>query len=220
METLRSAPEVCCWCSRGLRVQMTLGKVTEKAVWLRGPWASPCLPPDLADEVEKGPTFSSVQSLNCVWLCDPMDCSTPGFPVHHQLPELAQTCPLGWWCHPTISSSVVTLTWLWILILPGCVVSDKCLSLSEPLFHDLCNGNKDTSRSRWLWWSRKETESLAQLWKHIGTQNGACTLHPEESPSPLEQPVLSKGLPSATDNLVWACEADDSDHGGACLLRC
>ena len=24
-------------------------------------------------------------------LCDPMDCSTPGFPAHHQLPELAQT---------------------------------------------------------------------------------------------------------------------------------
>ena len=24
-------------------------------------------------------------------LCDPMDCGTPGFPVHHQLPELAQT---------------------------------------------------------------------------------------------------------------------------------
>ena len=24
-------------------------------------------------------------------LCDPMDCSKPGFPVHHQLPELAQT---------------------------------------------------------------------------------------------------------------------------------
>ena len=23
--------------------------------------------------------------------CDPMDCSTPGFPVHHQLPELPQT---------------------------------------------------------------------------------------------------------------------------------
>ena len=35
--------------------------------------------------------FSSVQSLNCVRLCDPMDCSTPGFPVHHQLPELTQT---------------------------------------------------------------------------------------------------------------------------------
>ena len=38
-----------------------------------------------------------------------MDCSTPGFPVHHQLLELAQTnsCPSSWWCHPTISSSVV-----------------------------------------------------------------------------------------------------------------
>ena len=34
---------------------------------------------------------SSVQSLSCVQLCDPMDCSTPGFPVHHQLPELALT---------------------------------------------------------------------------------------------------------------------------------
>ena len=33
--------------------------------------------------------FSSVQSLSRDWLCNPMDCSTPGFPVHHQLLELA-----------------------------------------------------------------------------------------------------------------------------------
>ena len=26
----------------------------------------------------------------CLTLCDPMDCSTPGFPVHHKLPKLAQ----------------------------------------------------------------------------------------------------------------------------------
>ena len=32
--------------------------------------------------------FSSV-TQSCLTLCDPMDCSTPGFPVHHQLPELA-----------------------------------------------------------------------------------------------------------------------------------
>ena len=31
----------------------------------------------------------SVQS--CLTICDPMDCSTPGFLVHHQLLELAQT---------------------------------------------------------------------------------------------------------------------------------
>ena len=27
---------------------------------------------------------------SCLTLCDPMDCSLPGFPVHHQIPELAQ----------------------------------------------------------------------------------------------------------------------------------
>ena len=31
--------------------------------------------------------FSSV-TQSCPTLCDPMDCNTPGFPVHHQLPEL------------------------------------------------------------------------------------------------------------------------------------
>ena len=34
--------------------------------------------------------LSSVAQL-CPTLYDPMDCSTPGFPVHHQLPEPAQT---------------------------------------------------------------------------------------------------------------------------------
>ena len=38
----------------------------------------------------KLPQFSSVAQL-CLTLCDPMDCSIPGFPVHHQLLELAQT---------------------------------------------------------------------------------------------------------------------------------
>ena len=34
--------------------------------------------------------FSSV-AQSFLTLCYPMDCSTPGFPVHHQLPELTQT---------------------------------------------------------------------------------------------------------------------------------
>ena len=34
--------------------------------------------------------FSSI-TQSCLTLSDPMDCSTPGFPVHHQLPELTQT---------------------------------------------------------------------------------------------------------------------------------
>ena len=39
--------------------------------------------------------FSSVQFSSvahpCPTLCDPMDCSTPGLPVHHQLQEFTQT---------------------------------------------------------------------------------------------------------------------------------
>ena len=34
--------------------------------------------------------FSSVAQL-CPTLCDPMNCSMPGLPVHHQLPEFIQT---------------------------------------------------------------------------------------------------------------------------------
>jgi len=43
--------------------------------------------------------FSSVQSLSRVRLCDPMNHSTPGLPVHHQLPEsIPNPCPSSQWC--------------------------------------------------------------------------------------------------------------------------
>ena len=46
-------------------------------------------------EIKNGPEkslfqFSSVAQL-CLTLCNPMDCSKPGFPVHHQPPEFTQT---------------------------------------------------------------------------------------------------------------------------------
>ena len=51
--------------------------------------------------------FSSI-AHSCLTLCNPMDCSVLGFPVYHQLPELAQTqCSSSRSCHPIISSSVV-----------------------------------------------------------------------------------------------------------------
>ena len=40
-------------------------------------------------ERDNSAQFTSVTQW-CPTLCDPMDCSMPGFPVHHQLPELAQ----------------------------------------------------------------------------------------------------------------------------------
>ena len=38
-------------------------------------------------------SVSSVSSVapSCLTLCDPMNCNTPGLPVHHQLPEFTQT---------------------------------------------------------------------------------------------------------------------------------
>ena len=42
--------------------------------------------PDWASAVSSG------QPLSRVRLCNPVDCSTPGLPVHHQLPEFTPTC--------------------------------------------------------------------------------------------------------------------------------
>ena len=57
--------------------------------------------------------FSSVTQL-CPTLCDPMDCMQ-----HTRLPcpsptprAYSNVCPLSWWCHPTISSSVVPFSCL------------------------------------------------------------------------------------------------------------
>ena len=48
--------------------------------------------------------FCSV-TQSCPTLCDPMNHSTPGLPVHHQLLEVdVHSCSLSWWCHPTTSS--------------------------------------------------------------------------------------------------------------------
>ena len=39
------------------------------------------------------PVFMFISSVaqSCLTLCNPMDCSTSGLPVHHQLPEFTQT---------------------------------------------------------------------------------------------------------------------------------
>ena len=55
---------------------------------LRSSLISPCLLHHTSR-----PQFSSVSSVtqSCLTLCDPMNRSTPGLPVHHQLPEFTQT---------------------------------------------------------------------------------------------------------------------------------
>ena len=55
--------------------------------------------------------FSSVTQL-CPTLCNPMDCSTPGFPVRSPIPRAySNSCPSSQWCHPTIWSSVIPFSY-------------------------------------------------------------------------------------------------------------
>ena len=55
--------------------------------------------------------FSSVIQM-CPTLCNPMDCSRPGFPVHHQLLELAQT-------HQSVMPSNYLILCCSLLLLPS-----------------------------------------------------------------------------------------------------
>ena len=52
-------------------------------------WGVPVTEQPLYPDLEASFCCSVTQS--CPTLCDPMDCSIPGLPVHHQLPEFAQT---------------------------------------------------------------------------------------------------------------------------------
>ena len=63
------------------------------------------IPYPIVKVVEQILQFSSV-AQSCLTLCDPMDCSMPGFPVHHQFTELAQTHVHRLIMPSTISSSV------------------------------------------------------------------------------------------------------------------
>ena len=44
-----------------------------------------------AYEAKRSPQNVSSVAQSYPTICDPMDCSTPGFPLHHQLPELTKT---------------------------------------------------------------------------------------------------------------------------------
>ena len=81
-------------CPRTLFLRKTAnGDQTPLSPNLKSPRSRACKTFRLSTLAES--QFSSVQlssfSQLCPTLCDPMDCSTPGFPVHHQLPKLAQT---------------------------------------------------------------------------------------------------------------------------------
>ena len=63
--------------------------------------------------IKKAFQFNSV-TQSCPTICNPMDCSTPGFPISWIVdsPPLSpgvcsNPCPVSLWCQPTISSSII-----------------------------------------------------------------------------------------------------------------
>ena len=81
--------------------------------------------------------FSSVQSLSHVRLCDPMNHSMPGLPVHHHLPEFTQT-----YIHPVGDAIRRLILCCPLFLLPPILPSIRVFS------------NQSTLRMRWpKYWS-------------------------------------------------------------------
>ena len=101
-----------------------------------------------------------------------MNCSTPVH-VHHQLPELTQTCPLSRWCHPAISSSVIPFS--------SCLQSFLA-SGSFQMSHFLASGGQSIGVSPstsvlamniqdwfplgWTGWISLQSEGLSRVFQH------------------------------------------------------
>ena len=88
--------------------------------------------------------FSSV-AQSCPILCDPMDYSTPGLPVHHQLPEFTQThvhgvgdaiqpsSPVAYWAPTDFgSSSFSILSFCLFILFMGFLRQEYCSGLPFP----------------------------------------------------------------------------------------
>ena len=74
---------VCLWCTWLDPLGMCWHAIEKKPI---SPWEGQ----EWQIDGDRSVQFSSV-TQSCPMFCDPMDYSTPGFPIHHQLPELAQT---------------------------------------------------------------------------------------------------------------------------------
>ena len=93
--------------------------------------------------------FNSVQLLSHVRPCKTMDCSMPGFPVHHQLPKLARTLSIE-----LVMASNHFIFCSPLLLLPSIFASIRVFS-NESVLHirwpKYCNFNFSTSSSSEYW---------------------------------------------------------------------
>ena len=117
----------------------------------------------------------SVSSVaqSCLTLCDPMNCSTPGLPVHHQLLEFTQTH-----VHPAISSSVVPFS-----SCPHSPPASECFSMSQLFARGgqsigvsaspsvLPKNTQDWSPLEWTDWISSQSKGLSRVFSNTTVQS-------------------------------------------------
>ena len=117
--------------------------------------------------------FSSV-TQSCLTLCEPTNCSTPGLPVHHQLPEFTRTHVhrVGD-NHPTISSSVVPFS-----SCPQSLPASGSFQMSQPfasggqrigvsaLASVLPMNTQDRSPLGWTGWISLQSKGLSRVFSN------------------------------------------------------
>ena len=145
-------------------------KVYKKQKWSEFPQVQLVIKTSLSTNV----AYSSVQSLSHVWLCNLKDCSMPGFPVHHQLLEFAQTQPSSWWYHPTISFFVVPFSFH-LQCFPA--------SVSFPLSQLFASGGQSIGASA----SASVLPMNIQDWFPLGLTRSPCSPRDSQESSPIPQ---------------------------------
>ena len=124
--------------------------------------------------------FSSVQfssvAQSCPTLCDPMNRSTPGLPVHHQLPEFTQT-HIHRVIHPAISSSVIPFS-----SCPQSLPASESFPISQlfawggqstkasALASVLPNNTQGWSPSEWTGWISLQSKGLSRVFSNTIVQ--------------------------------------------------
>ena len=121
-------------------------------------------------------SFSSV-TQSCPNLCDPMNCSTPGLPVHHQLPEFTQThiYQVGDAIQP--SSSVVPFS-----SCPQSLSASESFPMSQlftwggqsigvsALASVLLKNTQDWSPLEWTGWTSLQSKGLSRVFSNTTVQ--------------------------------------------------
>ena len=85
--------------------ELPWGRLATKTFWV----PNMCQEPDSITSSWSPFCYCSV-AKSCLTLCNPMNCSTPGFPVLHCLLEFSQIHVHWLWCYLTISSSAAFIS--------------------------------------------------------------------------------------------------------------